>query len=255
MSHKLTEEEKEKQRQADIERLRLQTLENNKSFDPRLIRRPSVQLYSPTSTPGLVTSAAKETEEFPLSETGHAVENALVPHSSVEKPSELVRSEERPPTPAERIKPPSSIEESTAEKMLKLKRAADATKNNVRVTEQVFSCVTDYAIIRGIDKVNVVTYLLYAHLPKKGQSSKSTPEYLIKEPPEGPRNRDLTYFEDPGLTERLSWVSSTYGLPRVDIIENIILNNLPIVEKKYPPKRRRKRRRTPRVLRGGGFVS
>jgi len=81
-----------------------------------------------------------------------------------------------------------------------------------------------YAIIRGIDKVNVVTYLLYAHLPKKGQSSKSTPEYLIKEPPEGPRNRDLTYFEDPGLTERLSWVSSTYGLPRVDIIENIILN-------------------------------
>jgi hypothetical protein len=240
MSHKLTEEEKEKQRQADIERLRLQTLENNKSFDPRLIRRPSVQLYSPTSTPGLVTSAAKETEEFP---------------PSVEKPSELVRSEERPPTPAERIKPPSSIEESTAEKMLKLKRAADATKNNVRVTEQVFSCVTDYAIIRGIDKVNVVTYLLYAHLPKKGQSSKSTPEYLIKEPPEGPRNRDLTYFEDPGLTERLSWVSSTYGLPRVDIIENIILNNLPIVEKKYPPKRRRKRRRTPRVLRGGGFLS
>jgi len=43
----------------------------------------------------------------------------------------------------------------------------------------------------------------------------------------------------------LSWVSSTYGLPRVDIIENIILDNLPIVEKKYPPKRRRKRRRRP----------
>jgi hypothetical protein len=251
MSHKLTDEEKEKQRQADLARLRQQTLENNKSFDPRLARRPNVQLYSPTVTPGLVT-ATKEPEEFPPSaavqptvETGQAIENPPVPQSLVETPSELIRSEERPPASAERIKPPASTEESMAEKMLKLKRAADATKNNVRVTEQVFSCVTDYAVIRGVDKVNVVTYLLYAHLPKKGQSSKSTPEYLTKEPPEGPRNRDLTYFEDPGLIERLSWVSSTHGLPRVDIIENIILNNLPIVEKNYPPKRRRKRRRRP----------
>ena len=252
MSHKLTQEEKEKQRQADLERLRQQTLENNKSFDPRLTPRPSVQLYPRTGTPGLVTSAAKEPEEVPPPpadqprvEAGQAIENPSVPQLPVEKPSELVRSDERPITLAEKIKPPSSIEESMAEKMLKLKRAADAMKNNVRVTEQVFSCVTDYAIIRGVDKVNVVTYLLYAHLPKKGQSAESTPEYLITEPPEGLRNRDLTYFEDQGLTERLSWVSATHGLPRVDIIENIILNNLPIVEKKYPPKRRRKRRRRP----------
>jgi len=250
MSHKLTEEEKEKQRRADLERLRQQTLENNKSFDPRLIRRPSVQLYSSAVTPDLVTSATKEPEGSsaavqPKVEDGQAIESALVPQSPVEKPFELVRSEERPPAPAERIKPASRIEESMAEKMSKLKKASDATKNNVRVTEQVFSCVTDYAIIRGVDKVNVVTYLLYAHLPKKDQSLKTPPEYLIKEPPDGPRNRDLTFFEDPGLTERLSWVSSTYGLPRVDIIENIILDNLPIVEKKYPPKRRRKRRRRP----------
>ena len=250
MSHKLTEEEKEKQRRVDLERLRQQTLENNKSFDPRLIRRPSVQLYSPTLTPDLVMPATKEPEGSsaavqPKVEAGQAIERALVPQSPVEKPSELVRSEEPPPAPAERIKPASRIEESMAEKMSKLKKAADATKNNVRVTEQVFSCVTDFAIIRGVDKVNVVTYLLYAHLPKKDQSFKTTPEYLIKEPPDGPRNRDLTFFEDPGLTERLSWVSSTYGLPRVDIIENIILDNLPIVEKKYPPKRRRKRRRRP----------
>ena len=32
-----------------FERLKQQTLENNKSFDPRLIPRPSV-LYSPTDT-------------------------------------------------------------------------------------------------------------------------------------------------------------------------------------------------------------
>jgi hypothetical protein len=56
---------------------------------------------------------------------------------------------------------------------------------------------------------------------------------------------DQRFFEDPGLTERLSWVSSTYGLPPVDITEKIILDNLPIVEKKYPPKRRQKRRRGP----------
>jgi hypothetical protein len=243
MSHKLTDEEKEKQRRTDLERLRQQTLENNKSFDPRLIRRPTVQLYSPTVSPDIVTPAAKKTEESSAAvqstvQADQAVEFALVPESLVEKPAEPVSSEDR-------IKPPSRITESMAEKMSKLKKAADATKNNVRVTEQVFSCVTDYAIIRGVDKVNVVTYLLYAHLPKKDQLFKTPPEYLIKEPPDGPRNRDLTFFEDPGLTERLGWVSSTYGLPRVDIIENIILDNLPIVEKNYPPKRRRKRRRRP----------
>jgi hypothetical protein len=248
MSHKLSDEEKEKQRRADLERLRQQTLENNKSFDPRLIRRPTVQLYSPTVPPDLVTPATKKTEELsaavqPTVQMDQAVEYALVPESPVEKPSEPVRSEESPTAPEERIKPSSRITESMAEKMSKLKKAADATKNNVRVTEQVFSCVTDYAVIRGVDKINVVTYLLYAHLPKKDQSFKTAPEYLIKEPPDGPRNRDLTFFEDPGLTERLGWVSSTYGLPRVDIIENIILDNLPIVDKKYPPKRRRKRRR------------
>jgi hypothetical protein len=248
----LTEDEKEKQRQADLERLRQQTLENNKSFDSRLARRPSVQLSPPPAPQRQVTSATTEPLEVPPApsvgptvETGQAIENPPVPQSLVEMPPELVRSEERPPVPEERIRPPSLTEESLAEKMLKLKRAADGTKNNVRVTEQVFSCVTDYAIIRGVDKINVVTYLLYAHLPKKGQSAKAMPGYLITEPPEGLRNRDLTYFEDPGLTERLSWVSSTHGLPRVDIIENIILNNLPLVEKNYPPKRRRKRRRRP----------
>jgi hypothetical protein len=250
MSHKLTDEEKEKQRRADLDRLRQQTLENNKSFDPRLIRRPTVQLYSPTVVPDPVTPAAKKPEESsdaaePTVQGDQAIADALVPESPAEKPPEPVRSEESPAAPAERMKPPSRITESMAEKMSKLKKAADATKNNVRVTEQVFSCVTDYAIIRGVDKINVVTYLLYAHLPKKEQSFKTAPEYLIKEPPDGPRNRDLTFFEDPGLTERLGWVSSTFGLPRVDIIENIILDNLPIVEKKYPPKRRRKRRRRP----------
>ena len=209
-----------------------------------------MQLYSPTVPPDLGTPATKKTEESfaavqPKAQADEAIEYVLVPESLVEKPAEPMRSEENPAAAAERIKPPSRITESMAEKMSKLKKAADATKNNVRVTEQVFSCVTDYAIIRGVDKINVVTYLLYAHLPKKDQSFKTAPEYLIKEPPDGPRNRDLTFFEDPGLTERLGWVSSTYGLPRVDIIENIILDNLPIVEKKYPPKRRRKRRGRP----------
>lgn len=250
MSQKLTEEEKEKQRQADLERLRQQTFENNKSFDPRLTRRPSVQLPSPTATLGALTPTTLKSEDLALPdvlqvpvEKSQDIENRPIPQSSVETLSMLARPEERPPKAAEKIKPLASIEESRAEEMLRLKRPADATKNNVRVTELAFSCVTDYAIIRGVDKVNVVTYLLYAHLPKKVQSPKSPPEYLIKEPPEGPRNRDLTFFEDPALTERLSWVSSTYGLPRADVIENIILNNLPIVEKKYPPRRRRKRRR------------
>jgi hypothetical protein len=250
MSQKLTEEEKEKQRQADLERLRQQTFENNKSFDPRLTRRSNVQLLSPTATLGAITPITLESKELTAPtalglpvEKSQAIENQAFPQSPAERLPLPVRSEERPPKSADKIKPLASIEESRAEEMLRLKRPPDATKNNVRVTELAFSCVTDYAIIRGVDKVNVVTYLLYAHLPKKVQPAKNTPEYLIKEPPEGPRNRDLTFFEDPPLTERLSWFSSTYGLPRADVIENIILNNLPIVEKKYPPRRRRKRRR------------
>jgi hypothetical protein len=229
--------------------LREQTLENNKSFDPRLTRRPSVQLFSPTANLGLVPSAKKESEGFPSSgvaqptlESSQGI-GPSAPQLPVHTTPDVIRSEERPPKSAERIKPLPSIEESRADEMMKFKRPADATKNNVRVTENVFSCVTDYAIIRGVDKINVVSYLLYAHLPKRVQSAKSTPEYLLREPPEGLRNRDLTFFEDPALTERLSWVSSTHGLPRVDIIENIVLCNLPNVEKTYPPKRRRKRRR------------
>ena len=88
MSHKLTEEEKEKQRRVDLERLRQQTLENNKSFDPRLTRRPSVQLFSPTGNLGLVPSATKESEEFPPSvvaqptlETSQAIGPPPVPQS------------------------------------------------------------------------------------------------------------------------------------------------------------------------------
>jgi hypothetical protein len=250
MSHKLTEEEKENQRRADLERLKRQTFENNKSFDARLARRPNVQLLSPTATFGAIISNPTGLEEFssPVAvqvqaETSQDIENSPVPQSTAERLPVHVPSDGHSPKAAEKIKPLAPIEESRAEEMLRLKRPADATKNNVRVTELVFSCVTDYAIIRGVDKVSVVTYLLYAHLPKKVQSVKSTPEYLFKEPPEGPRNRDLTFFEDPALTERLGWVSSTYGLPRADVIENIILNNLPIVEKKYPPRRRRKRRR------------
>jgi hypothetical protein len=250
MSHKLTEEEKEKQRQADLERLRQQTLENNKSFDHRLTRRASVQLFSPTANLVPVPPATEESQEFPPSvvaqpplETSRAIGPQPIPQSRVVTAPETIRPEERPPKLIEKIKPLPSIEESRADEMVRFKRPADATKNNVRVTEHVFSCVTDYAIIRGVDKINVVSYLLYAHLPKKIQSVKATPEYLLKEPPDGPRNRDLTFFEDPALTERLSWVSSTHGLPRVDIIENLILANLPFVEKLYPPKRRRKRRR------------
>jgi hypothetical protein len=250
MSHKLTEEEKENQRRADLDRLRQQTIENNKSFDPRLTRRSNVQLLSPSATLGVAKSTTTDSGESvppipsqPEVDPSPLIENRPIPQVPVEPLSVFVRSEERPSKSLERIKPLASIEESRAEEILRLKRPADATKNNVRVTELTFNCVTDYAIIRGVDKVNVVTYLLYAHLPKKVQSAKSPPEYLIKEPPEGPRNRDLTFFEDAALTERLSWLSSTYGLPRVDVIENIILNNLPIVEKKYPPRRRRKRRR------------
>ena len=101
MSHKLSDEEKEKQRRADLERLRQQTLENNKSFDPRLIRRPTVQLYSPTVTPDLVTPAAKKPEESsvavePTVQADQDIKYALVPESPVEKPSAPVRSEESP---------------------------------------------------------------------------------------------------------------------------------------------------------------
>src|SRR5271154_5517703 len=104
MSQKLSVEEKEKQRRADLERLRKQKLEKNKSFDPRLIRRQTVQLYSPTVTPDLMTRATNEPEESSAAvqttvKADQAVEYALVPESPVEKPSELVRSEENPTAP------------------------------------------------------------------------------------------------------------------------------------------------------------
>src|SRR5271169_6492486 len=118
MSHKLTDEEKEKQRQADLDRLREQTLENNKSFDPRLTRRPSVQLFSPTANLGLVPGAKEESEKFPTSvvvpptlETSQAVGAAATVESPLQTMTEVSRSEEQTPKSAERIKPLPSIEE------------------------------------------------------------------------------------------------------------------------------------------------
>ena len=103
MSHKLTEEEKEKQRQADLKRLREQTLENNKSFDPRLTRRPSVQLFSPTANLGLVPGATRGIRKAPGRLLSFSLLWRLVKllgpsqlvESSVQTMTEVIRSGER----------------------------------------------------------------------------------------------------------------------------------------------------------------
>jgi hypothetical protein len=225
MSPKLTEQQKEEQRQAEMEKLRRDMLgENNPSLDPRLATR-SVGLLSQTKQP------ERSTVFKPVEQPAPAPVGLTEPRPPVTK-SEF-------PSDPKVVLP--SIDASSAAEMRNFKASENATKNNVRVTEQVFNTVAGFhSKHRGLDKLNIVSYLLHRHLPKRTQPTRAVPEYLTKEPPMAPRTKNLSFFEDQSLRERLDGLVETSGAPRVDIIENIILHNLPAPERTFRSKRRRR---------------
>jgi hypothetical protein len=109
-------------------------------------------------------------------------------------------------------------------------------RGSVRVSEDVFSRVTMIYAKQRIDKILVLSYLLYRHVPAEGLQR--VPRWVLEKPPKMPRPRILVFMKDEGLARRLSDTAICFGITEADIIENTVRLNLPEAPFQYRPKRR-----------------
>jgi hypothetical protein len=211
------EEEKARQRAAELEKLKQSLFTSNKSTDPRLVTaavQPSVSLMTPVS---------------PLQEHPEA-RGEEHPEQLIEQV--LVRPEAESPVPP--------IETSLAESIRKFRAPAEVIRSNVRVSDDVFSRVTAFFANNPASKLDILTYLLFTYLPRVTPSGR-VPPWLLEVPPENLRRLNLVYLEDRSLSERFTQITTVHGVTRVDLIENIVRYALPPAGRVYPPKRRRRR--------------
>jgi hypothetical protein len=110
------------------------------------------------------------------------------------------------------------------------------SRGSVRVSEDVFSRVTMIFANQRIDKILVLSYLLYNYVPAEG--SHRVPKWLLDAPPKVPRPRILVFMKDESLAKRLSDTAIRFGVTEADIIENIVRKHLPEAPFQYKPKRR-----------------
>ena len=109
-------------------------------------------------------------------------------------------------------------------------------RGSVRVSEDVFSRVTMIFAKQRIDKILVLSYLLYRHVPAEGLQR--VPRWVLETPPKMPRPRILVFVKDEALARRLSDTAIRFAVTEADIIENIVRKNLPEAPFQYKPKRR-----------------
>jgi hypothetical protein len=248
MTPKPTAAEKEAERQAARERMRQELLEQNPSFNPSLARRevgllvPAPRSVDPPPERALPLEpgppAAPRNASPAENESAGAPATSIPVVPGVAVPLESAATEPAPVPPAvPTVRMAPLPERARAEAMRAFKTPPRSRKNNVRVSHRVYNLVAAYDAAHGrITKLKVLSWLLYNHLPKAG---KEIPRYLTKEPPEEARECNLSFVEDAGLQERFDCLEAE-GTPRVDIIEQIVLNNLPQAERTYRPKRRRR---------------
>ena len=220
---KPSEEEKERQRAAELEKLRQSLFNSNKSTDPRLVTaavQPSVSLMAPAQPPAETRAGGGGGEQSPV----HAIEEPA--------PGGAEASAAEPP-----IQP---IETSLAEVMRKFRAPDEVNRSNVRVSDDVFSRVTAFFVNNPVGKLDILTHLLFTYLPRVAASGR-VPSWLLEAPPESLRHRNLVYLEDQSLSDRFTQITAVHGVTRVDLIENIVRHYLPPPTRLYPPKRRRRR--------------
>jgi hypothetical protein len=109
-------------------------------------------------------------------------------------------------------------------------------RGSVRISEDVFSRVTMIFAKQRIDKILVLSYLLYSHVPAEGLQR--VPRWVLETPPKMPRPRILVFIKDEALARRLSDTAIRFGVTEADIIENIVRKHLPEALFQYKPKRR-----------------
>ena len=109
-------------------------------------------------------------------------------------------------------------------------------RGSVRVSEDVFSRVTMIYAKQRIDKILVLSYLLFRDVPAEGLQR--VPRWVLETPPKMPRPRILVFIKDEALARRLSDTAIRFAVTEADIIENTVRKNLPEAPFQYKPKRR-----------------
>ena len=136
--------------------------------------------------------------------------------------------------------PVQPIKTSLAEAIRKFRVPDEVIRSNVRVSDDVFSRVTEFFANNPPSKLDILTYLIFTYLPRVVPSGR-VPPWLLEVPPENPRRLNLVYLEDHSLSDRFTHITTVYGVTRVDLIENIVRHSLPPAGRIYPPKHRRRR--------------
>ena len=139
---------------------------------------------------------------------------------------------------------PADLEQFTVEATItEIARAAKAYaypdvtgRGSVRVSEDVFSRVTMVYAKARIDKILVLSYLLYCHVPAEGVQR--VPKWVLDPPPKMPRPRILVFIKDEGMARRLSDTAIRFGITEADIVENVVRKHIPEAPFQYKPKRR-----------------
>lgn len=219
---KVSDEEKVRQRALELERLKQSLFDSNKSTDPRLVTaavQPSVSLMAP------VPPRAERPE---VSEGGEKY------------PDESIEQRERVSVQTAVELPVQPTKTSLAEAIRKFRVPDGVIRSNVRVSDDVFSRVTEFFANNPPSKLDILTYLIFTYLPRVVPLGR-VPPWLLEVPPENPRRLNLVYLEDHSLSDRFTHITTVYGVTRVDLIENIVRHSLPPAGRIYPPKHRRRR--------------
>jgi hypothetical protein len=198
------------------------------SSEPASTRLQAVRAPVPPLVPPIT---ATETAPWPSVSLGHAEAKA----ENEDPDFEL---------PGEKMLIPRNQELSTVEAaIVEIARAArefpypdTPGRGSVRISEDVFSRVTMIFAKQRIDKILVLSYLLYSHVPPEGLQR--VPKWVLETPPKMPRPRILVFIKDEALARRLSDTAIRFGVTEADIIENIVRKHLPEAPFQYKPKRR-----------------
>jgi hypothetical protein len=189
----------------------------------QVVGAPVAPLVSP--------STATEKAPWPSVSLGHSHAKAPNEDPDVEPPGEEVLIPRNPEL--------STIEAAIAEigrAVREFPYPDTPGRGSVRVSEDVFSRVTMIFAKQRIDKILVLSYLLYRHAPPEGLQR--VPKWVLETPPKMPRPRILVFIRDEALARRLSDTAIRFAVTEADIIENIVRKNLPEAPFQYKPKRR-----------------
>jgi hypothetical protein len=155
--------------------------------------------------------------------------------------SELRDTEIKDPF-SERVSGASNLNETLydrlADQVESYRRPIGAKRITVAVSEDVFSRVSHLAFSRGLDKIDILTFLLHRHLGDL--SADKIPKWLSAQS-KGPNRVDfLSFVQTPDLARAISILQARLGMNKVDIVEKLVLQWLPRAPFTIPAKQKRK---------------